>query len=154
MRQNAKILVAEDDSNDQLLLEKAFQAAGLNSGIRYAPDGADAIEYLKNLGPTELPALLLVDLKMPRMNGFELMDWVGRQRRLDSMRVVVLTSSDAPDDKNHAVGLGADEYYIKPQEFHELFRLAVKLNLYLETHAALARSAEEMADPNGSGAAH
>src|SRR5512138_2935667 len=88
MRRNAKILVAEDDPNDQLLLEKAFQAAGLNNGIRYVPDGAQAVEYLKNLGPTELPALLLVDLKMPRMNGFELMDWVGRQRRLDAMRVV------------------------------------------------------------------
>jgi len=154
MRQNSKILVAEDDPNDRLLLEKAFKAAGLNSGIRYVPDGTQAVEYLKNAGPAELPALLLVDLKMPRMNGFELMDWVGHQRRLDSMRVVVLTSSDAPDDKNHAVGLGADEYYIKPQDFHELFRLAVKLNLFLETHAALARSAEEMADPEASGAPH
>ncbi len=140
MSHRVKILVAEDEPNDRLLLQKAFKSAGLNSEVKYVPDGTQAVEYLKDLAPPELPSILLVDLKLPRMNGFELMDWVGRQRRLDPMRVVVLTSSDAAEDKKHAVGLGADEYYIKPQDFHELHRLAVKLNLYLETQEALARN--------------
>lgn len=140
MRERVKILVAEDDHNDRLLLQKAFKAAGLNSEVKYVPDGAQAVDFLKNLTPGDLPSILLVDLKLPRMNGFELMDWVGRQRRLDPMRVMVLTSSEAPEDKTHAVGLGADEYYIKPQSFPELHRLAMKLNLYLETQEALART--------------
>ncbi len=139
MSETTRVLVAEDDPNDQLLLETAFKSAGLDRKVRYVNDGAQAVEYLKGAKTADLPAILLVDLKMPRMNGFELMDWVGRQRRLDAMRVVVLTSSDAPDDRTHAVGLGADEYYIKPRDIHELFRLAVKLNLYVETHEALAR---------------
>ncbi len=140
MSRNTRILVAEDDPNDQLLLEKAFKAAGLKNGIKYVSDGTQAVEYLKRVSAAELPVILLVDLKMPRMNGFELMEWVGQQRRLDPMRVVVLTSSDAADDKKHAVGLGADEYYLKPQDVQELFRLAVKLNLYVQTHEALART--------------
>jgi len=144
MRQHTKILVAEDDPNDRLLLEQAFEAASLNSEVKYVPDGAQAVEYLQRTGPGHLPALLVVDLKMPRMNGFELMEWVGHQRRFDPMRVVVLTSSNLPDDHTLAVGLGADEYYIKPQDFQELYRLAVKLKLYLETQAALIRTAEQL----------
>lgn len=140
MDQRVKILVAEDDPNDRLLLEEAFKSAGLNSEVKYVLDGAQALDYLKEVAPADLPSILLVDLKLPRMDGFELMDWVGRQRRLDAMRVAVLTSSDAPEDKTHAVGLGADEFYIKPQSLHELCRLAMKLNFYLETQEALART--------------
>lgn len=151
MQGNIKVLVAEDDPNDRLLLEEAFNRAGLSQKVRYVDDGTEASDYLKEATTANLPSILLVDLKLPRMNGFELMDWVGRQRRLDNMRVVVLTSSEAPDDKTHAVGLGADEYYIKPQDVHELFRLAVKLNLYLETQEALSRTAADIAAAQASG---
>ncbi len=135
------ILVAEDDANDRLLLEKAFKQAEVPGPIRFVSDGADAIELLQQSEANSAPKILIIDLKMPRIDGFQLMDWVGRQRRLDRMRVIVLTSSEAPSDRTHAVDLGADEYYIKPQNFNDLKRLAMSLKLYLDTHEALARSA-------------
>ncbi len=102
------ILVAEDDANDRLLLEKAFKQAEVPGPIRFVPDGADAIELLQAAEANSAPKILIIDLKMPRIDGFQLMDWIGRQRRLDRMRVIVLTSSEAPSDRTHAVDLGAD----------------------------------------------
>src|ERR1043165_7447002 len=77
-----------------------------------------------------LPTMLLLDLKMPRVNGFEVIDWIRRQPGLRRLLVVVFTSSELPEDINHAYELGANSYLVKPTEFSELEKLARTLENY------------------------
>ena len=138
MRPPIKILVTEDERGDQLLLQRAFGKAGLDEQVSYVSDGGQAMEFLKQVTPDNTPQILLVDLKMPGIDGFQLLEWVGRRRSLDAMRIVVLTGSDAPSDLTRALGLGANEYHLKPKDMEDLMRLATGLKRYLKTQAALA----------------
>src|SRR5438034_1265664 len=98
------ILLAEDDPNDVLLIQRAFQKAGLPYVVKVVPDGGDAIEYLSGRAEYSdrekfpLPFLLLLDLKMPGTDGFEVLQWVRSDPDLKRLLVVVLTSSDLQED--------------------------------------------------------
>src|SRR6266436_1309271 len=96
------ILVAEDSSDDACLLEQAFLKAGQTAPLRFVCDGQEAIEYLEERPPFSdratypLPQLLLVDLKMPRLNGFDLLDWLHYQPSTSRMVVGVLRGINDP----------------------------------------------------------
>src|ERR1041385_7784029 len=97
------ILVADDDSNDIFLLKRAFHKAGVDVHMEFLRDGEQVIRYLKGSdykGETPIPELLLLDLKMPRVNGFEVLEWIRRQPGLRRLLIIVLTSSDEPRDIN------------------------------------------------------
>src|SRR5579883_2562317 len=93
------VLLAEDDENDVFFLERAFKQAQVLNPIHRVRDGEDAIDYLRGEGPYcdrekhPLPQLMLLDLKMPRKNGFEVIMWVREQPCLKRLPIVVLTSS-------------------------------------------------------------
>ena len=112
------ILVAEDDAIDALLLRSAFSKAGLEHTLKFVLDGQEAIDYLQSkppyTDPNEFPApdLLLLDLKMPRVDGFDVLRWMQRSG-LDQLPVLVLSGSDLDSDKQQALGLGAREYHVK-----------------------------------------
>lgn len=126
------ILVAEDDPNDIMLLRRAFYKAGVDVPIRFVRDGQEVLDYLAGSPPFEdpvdnpVPTLLLLDLKMPRLNGFEVMEWLRKQAFLHRLPVVIFSASSEPEDRRRAYSLGAGSYVVKPQDpeqFMEVVRL-------------------------------
>ena len=127
------ILVADDDSNDIYLLKRAFIKAGIDVHMEFVQDGEQAIRYLNagNSGDqTPLPEMLLLDLKMPRVNGFEVLEWIRRQPGLKRLLIVVLTGSDEPGDINRAYDLGVNSYLVKPCSIEHLTGIAEHLYNY------------------------
>ena len=131
-----RILVAEDEMGDVLLLKSAFEKAGVNPPIYFASDGEEVMKYLQGLPPFEnpinypLPNLVLLDLKLPRMDGFEVLEWLRNQPRLKHILVVVLTGSDLPEDVARAYSLGANAYLVKPAEPDQLVEIVGRLQSY------------------------
>ena len=119
------ILVIEDDTDDLFLLQKAFEKSGLTSQLMVARDGETAIEVLSKQNSE--PLLVILDLKLPRKSGFEVLEWLGARGTLAHMRVIVLSSSTVPSDVQRAYGLGVVSYHAKPAHFQELKALAAEI---------------------------
>jgi CheY-like chemotaxis protein len=118
---NQTILLVEDDSNDVLLLQRAFRRAGLTHALQVVSDGDQAVSYLGGEGDYSdrakhpLPALILLDLKLPRRSGLEVLEWLrGQPAEIKGLPVIVLTSSRLSEDVDRAYGLGANSYMAKP----------------------------------------
>ena len=131
-----KVLIAEDDPSDIFLLRRAFSVAGVPAALHFVRDGQEAIDYLggesdySDRESHPLPDLLLLDLKMPRMNGFDVLAWLRQQPGLKRLPVTVLTSSDQPQDVNRAYDLGANSYLLKPHNSQELSDLVKRVQNY------------------------
>jgi CheY-like chemotaxis protein len=127
------ILLAEDDENQVLFVKRAFKHAGLLNPLVVVEDGEQAIAYLKGEGKYAnrdeypLPCLLLLDLKMPNKNGFEVLEWIRQQPGLSALRVVVLTTSDQVHDVNRAYHLGANSFLTKPVDFRDFVQLTISI---------------------------
>jgi len=130
MSVNRTILVADDDQNDVFFLRRAFQKSGLEHSVVHVSDGQEAIDYLRgDAGYSDrarfpIPALLLLDLKMPKVDGFDVLHWLKERSDLKELPVVVLSSSSREDDIQRARSLGADDYRVKPADFEQLLLLA------------------------------
>jgi CheY-like chemotaxis protein len=130
------ILLAEDDENHVYLIRRAFKKGGLLNPLYVVRDGEEAIAYLKGEGPFAnrqeypLPALMLLDLKMPRKNGFEVLEWIRQEPNFKRLRVVVLTSSEEIRDVNRAYELGANSFLVKPVDLQEFMRLTEAIHGY------------------------
>jgi CheY-like chemotaxis protein len=115
-----RILVAEDEVGDVLFLKRAFAKAGVSSPVYFAGDGQEVLDYLEGYPPFDnpveypLPNLLLLDLGLPRVNGLEVLSWVRQHPTLHQMLVVVLSSSEDPEEIQRAYELGANAYVVKP----------------------------------------
>ncbi len=124
------ILVADDDQNDVFFLRRAFQKSGVSHAVMHVSDGQQAIDYL--LGEADyrdrirypVPVLVLLDLKMPKVDGFDVLAWLKTRPELVGLPVVVLSSSSREDDIQRARTLGAADYRVKPADFDELLVLA------------------------------
>jgi CheY-like chemotaxis protein len=115
MYRNFRILVAEDDENDAYFLKRAFLRAGINAPIEFVENGEKAIAYLARPREEEaLPKLMLMDLKMPGMGGFEVLKWLRGQEWVGQLPVVILSSSGYQPDIDLAHELGANGYVVKP----------------------------------------
>lgn len=117
-----RILVAEDDPGDTLLLKRAFERSGSGLYAHFVEDGQKVIDYLKRRTPYEdaslypAPNLLLLDLKMPRMDGFDVLRWLRRQPKWRDLFVAVFTGSIEAEDVRRAYALAADSVTLKPAE--------------------------------------
>ena len=124
------ILLAEDREDDVLLLQKAFAKANLLNPVHIVRDGVEVVAYLTgegkyaNRAEFPLPDLLLLDLAMPKLNGFEVLTWIRQQPLLRALRVVVLTSSDRIQDVNLAYQLGANSFIVKPMDFEQFVEVS------------------------------
>jgi len=128
------ILYAEDEENDIVFLELAFKRAGSPHTLQAVPDGEEAIEYLGGEGAFAdrtrhpLPALVLLDINMPKQTGLEVLEWIRQQSRFKSLPVLILTSSTRPGDMEDARRLGADDYLLKPSDPLQLVELVKSLH--------------------------
>jgi CheY-like chemotaxis protein len=136
MSQSPVILLAEDLEDDILLITEAFEQAFVPHQLAVVRNGEEAIEYLTGSGKCTdrqkfpFPALLLLDLRMPRMDGFEVLLWLRQQPALRGLRVVVLTSSNRITDVNRAYQLGAHSFLVKPSDFENTLQLIKDLTQY------------------------
>jgi len=136
MTNSAAILLAEDDPDDVLLTQIALERARLANPLQVVRDGVEAIAYLAGEGAYvdrshyPLPILLLLDLNMPRINGFQVLDWLRKHPVLYRLPVAVLTSSDHDPYIARAFALGADSYLIKPPNAEALLALVQRLHAY------------------------
>lgn len=132
----AVILLAEDREDDIVLVQRAFAKGAIENPLFVVRDGDDVISYLSGIGKYSnrieypLPDLLLLDLKMPRVDGFEVLRWVRQQQGFSALRVVVLTSSDQIRDVNTAYRLGANSFMVKPTDFENVVEMAKTLRSY------------------------
>ena len=128
------ILIAEDDDNDVFFLERAFKQAQVSNPRFRVRDGEEAIAYLQGDGEFSerekfpLPHLLLLDLKMPRKNGFEVIAWVRSRPGFRRLIIVVLSSSKEDPDINRAYDMGVNSYLVKPARFEALMEMVRALN--------------------------
>ncbi len=133
---NHTILLVEDNSTDVLMVRRAFRKANLLHPLQVVDDGDKAVAYLGGQGPYAdrgqypLPVLLLLDLKLPRRSGLEVLGWLRQQEGLRRLPVVVLTSSKESSDVNRAYDLGANSYLVKPVDFDPLLEMVKALGLY------------------------
>jgi CheY-like chemotaxis protein len=114
-RHQAKILVADDSAEDLFFLARAFEKAGLQDFVTSVPDGEQAIQHLERARPD----LLLLDLKMPKLTGFDVLKWIQARPELSGLQVVVFSSSDLPEDKKRAKELGAKGYLVKTSDWEK-----------------------------------
>jgi CheY-like chemotaxis protein len=130
------ILLAEDDPNDVLLIQRAFQRNQVANPVQVVRDGDEALAYLSGQAAFAdrerhpLPVLMLMDLKMPRKSGLEVLEWVRQQPGLKRLPIIVLTSSNQSPDINRAYELGANSYLVKPAGFDSLLDLVKNLDMY------------------------
>lgn len=123
------------------MLQQAFVNSGVKSLLNFVRDGSETIRYLTGQGGFEnrqnfpFPGLILLDLKMPKLNGFEVLQWVRKHPELKRLLIVVLTSSAEPCDVDLAYELGANSYLRKPSNFNELVQMMGRIETYwLETN--------------------
>jgi CheY-like chemotaxis protein len=128
------ILVADDEESDVLLIQLALKRAGLPTSVVVARSGREAVGLLAGMPPagqsnsTTRPELLLLDLKMPYMDGFEVLSWLATREDLKDLPVIVFTSSADDADRQRACRLGAREYLVKPNALDQLVRLLVEVH--------------------------
>lgn len=129
MLDKVPILLAEDDENDIFLMGRAFDRAHIPNPRFVVRNGQEAINYLAGAGnyaqrdKYPLPGLLLLDLKMPWMDGFDVLRWLRSQHQFDTLPVVVLTSSKLQSDIDKSREMGVYDYRVKPHVFEDLVRL-------------------------------
>jgi CheY-like chemotaxis protein len=130
------ILIVEDNPTDVMLIRRAFTRANVGNPVRIVTDGDAAVQYLAGEGAYTdraehpLPAVMLLDLKLPRRSGLEVLQWVRAHTPLRRLPVVVLTSSNQSHDINRAYDFGANSYLVKPVEFDDLKEMLGKIDVY------------------------
>lgn len=148
------ILYAEDEGDDIFFLEYALQTAASPYKLQAVPDGQTAIEYLAGEGVFAdrarypVPALILLDINMPKKNGLEALKWIRQQRRFKTLPVLMLTSSTRSEDMDKARELGADDYLSKPSDPLKLVELVKAFHdRWLSAPAAASRSIAKASRP-------
>jgi two-component system, response regulator len=129
-----EVLLVEDNPTDAELTVRALREHGFANRIRLARDGAEALEFLFGCGekssPVSRPRLILLDLRLPKVNGLEVLERVRADPRTRHMPVVVLSSSGEDPDLESASNLGANAYVVKPVSFEDFIEAVRDISLY------------------------
>ena len=130
------ILLVEDTPDDVDLVRHAFRRAGIQASLKVASHGEEALAYLTGDGAYSdrlahpMPRLVLLDLKLPRLSGFEVLEWIRKHDATQYLPVVVLTSSDQHEDIKRAHRLGANSYLTKPVVRDSLVSMLAVVDTY------------------------
>lgn len=133
---NATVLLVEDNRDDEVLTVRALMKNKIKNELIVARDGAEALDYLFGEGQyagrdtRQMPDVILLDLKLPRVDGFEVLRRMRADERTKLLPVVILTSSNEERDRINGYGLGANSYVRKPVEFEEFVEAIKQLGLY------------------------
>jgi two-component system, response regulator len=131
-----EILIVEDNPDDAELAIRALKKQNLANNLIHLPDGAEAIDFVfcqgnySNRDLNNVPKVILLDLKMPKINGIEVLEKLKSDPRTKSIPVVVLTSSAEDPDIKRCYDLGANSYIVKPVEFRNFSKTVADLGLY------------------------
>jgi|SRR5215204_2125397 len=128
MSEQAIILLADDSPSDVTLTQRALKAAHLPNPVQIVTTGQEVIEYLTGavharFSGARIPFLILLDLDLPDLTGFEVLEWIRTQSGLSEVPVVIYTGSENVSDANRAMHLGANSYWVKPSSFQGLVSL-------------------------------
>jgi CheY-like chemotaxis protein len=126
--QEIDILLVEDNPNDAELTQRALKKSDLGARLAIARDGAEALEYLLSNLPR--PKVVFLDLKLPKIDGIEVLRRVRAEERTHSLPIVVLTSSQEERDINECYKLGVNSYVVKPVEFDKFYKAVGDLGMY------------------------
>lgn len=133
-KDNIQILLVEDNIDDATLTIRALQKHNLANGLVHLKDGAEALDYIFGKGkddvPRNTPRVILLDLKMPKVNGMEVLTKVKSDERTKIIPVVILTSSAEDPDIAKCYLLGANSYIVKPVEFDIFSRTVADMSMY------------------------
>jgi CheY-like chemotaxis protein len=128
------ILLVDDSEDDHALMRFAFKKAGIRNPVRELYSGEEAIAYLSGEGQYAarerfpLPCLIITDLKMPGVDGFELLEWLSKQHEFVRVPKLVLTASGHEGDEKRARELGACAYFVKPSQLNNLVKTVIEMN--------------------------
>jgi CheY-like chemotaxis protein len=129
-----EIWLIDDDDGHALLVEESFQDAGLRNGFLRARDGTEGWRWLQEAeaGRRQRPGLILLDISMPGLDGFEILEGVKSSPQLRSIPVIMLTSTDHPREIQRSYQLGASAYIVKPVDFERLHEKVRTLGFFLQ----------------------
>jgi CheY-like chemotaxis protein len=136
MSDQALFLLVEDNDDHVVLIRRAFAKSKVVNPLQVVRTGEDAVAYLEGTGGFSnrsefpLPAVILLDLKLTGMDGFDVLRWIRQQPGLKAVRIVVLTSSTEIRDVNLAYQLGANSFLVKPVDFEDFVRVTQALQGY------------------------
>lgn len=122
------ILLVEDNPNDVLITKKAWEKGKIKNELIVAGSGEEALKFLRERSP--VPCLVLLDLKMPKMSGFQVLEAIKKDENLKKLPVIVLTSSENSEDINKAYDLGCNSYIIKPVNFMNFIATVIDIDRY------------------------
>ncbi|WP_334187937.1 response regulator [Noviherbaspirillum sp.] len=140
MKGDKSILVVEDNDDDIVLVQRALKKAGITNPLSIAKDGEEAIEYLAGIGRFQdealypVPTMVLLDLKLPKRSGLEVLGWIRSHTTLATLPVVVFTTSTQSSDLEKAYALGANSYLRKPLDPDETAQLLKIAGTYWLNH--------------------
>jgi two-component system response regulator len=130
----AVILLVEDNPDDELLTLRALKKNNITNEVVVAHDGAEALDYLWGTGPQQgraiVPQVILLDLKLPKIDGLEVLRRVRTEQKTKLLPVVILTSSNEERDRMESYNLGANSYVRKPVDFVKFTEAVRQLGLY------------------------
>lgn len=130
------ILLVEDDPDDETLAKRALKKNNIKNEVVVAHDGIEALDYLFGRGAyagrdlNEMPQVILLDLKLPKMNGLEVLREIRADERIKLLPVVILTTSKEEQDIINSYSLGANSYIRKPVDFIQFAEAVRQLGLY------------------------
>lgn len=130
-----RILLVEDNPDDEALTLHALESNKIGNAVHVARNGVEALDYLFRAGAyagseTELPTVVLLDIKLPKIDGLEVLRRIRADERTRLLPVVLLTSSDEEEDRLRGYALGANSYVRKPVDFDDFVQAAGQLGLY------------------------
>ena len=144
MRSSKPILLVEDDIVDVMTVKRALKDLKVTNELVLGANGEEALEYLRvNGSGNKRPCLILLDLRMPKMNGLEFLKNVKADDNLRNLPIVVLTTSENEEDRSNSFGLGAAGYMVKPADYEKFVDTIKTVDLYW--------TLSEMPDGNGNG---
>lgn len=129
------LLVVEDDPNDVAFIQRGLVKAGVGDHVQVARDGGEAVAYFEGEGIYHdralhpLPALMLLDLKLPKKSGLEILEWVRNDPRYKDLPVIIFTSSKEVEDIKRARELGVEAYHVKPVDYKDFTEVVTSVGL-------------------------
>lgn len=127
------ILLVDDNPDDVMIAKRAFSKCEIRNKVYVTEDGEEAIHFLRKEGKyADVPTsgLIFLDLNMPKMNGFEVLQTIKNDKKLKSIPVIVLTSSSRPEDIDRAYKLGANSFIVKPASFEDFMKAVKEIKHY------------------------